>query len=151
MALMVNLKNLGITLPKVAVLMSPWVDLAMTGASMMANARSDAMLSPEAISIFASYYLGDTNPKTVLASPVFADLSDLPPTLVLVGSKEVLLSDSITLTEKMNAAGGSAKLSVWAKMPHVWPILAAILPEGRKAIVEMAEFLRVHLGTTRLD
>ena len=87
----------------------------------------------------------------MLASPVFAALSDLPPTLVLVGSKEVLLSDSITLTEKMNAAGGSAKLSVWAKMPHVWPILAAILPEGRKAIVEMAEFLRVHLGTTRLD
>jgi len=150
-ALMVNLKNLGITLPKVAVLMSPWVDLAMTGTSMVANARSDVMLSPEAISIFASYYLGDTNPKAPLASPVFADLSDLPPTLVLVGSKEVLLSDSITLVEKINAAGGSAKLSVWSKMPHVFPILAAIIPEGKKAIVDMAEFLRIHLGTTRLD
>ena len=150
-ALMVNLKNLGITLPKVAVLMSPWVDLAMTGTSMVANARSDAMLSPEAISIFASYYLGDTNPKAPLASPVFANLSDLPPTLVLVGSKEVLLSDSVTLVEKINAAGGSAKLSVWPKMPHVFPTLAAIIPEGKKAILDMAEFLRIHLGTTRLD
>ena len=150
-ALMVNLKELGITLPKVAVLMSPWVDLAMTGASMVSNAKSDAMLSPEAISIFASYYLGDTNPKEPLASPIFANLSNLPPTLVLVGSKEVLLSDSVTLVEKINAAGGTATLSVWPKMPHVFPILAAIIPEGKKAILDMAEFLRIHLGTIRLD
>jgi monoterpene epsilon-lactone hydrolase len=150
-ALMVNLKNLGMALPKVAVLMSPWVDLAMTGASMVSNARSDAMLSPEALSIFASYYLGDTNPKAPLASPAFADLSGLPPTLVLVGSKEVLLSDSETLVEKINATGGNARLSVWPKMPHVFPILAAVIPEGRKAVSDMGEFLCIHLGTTRLD
>jgi acetyl esterase/lipase len=70
---------------------------------------------------------------------------------VLVGSKEVLLSDSVTLVEKINAAGGSATLSVWPKMPHVFPILAAIIPEGKKAILDMAEFLRIHLGTIRLD
>jgi monoterpene epsilon-lactone hydrolase len=150
-ALMVNLKNLGMALPKAAVLMSPWADLAMTGTSMLVNARSDAMLSPEALSIFVSYYLGDTNPKAPLASPVFADLSGLPPTLVLVGSKEVLLSDSETLVEKINATGGNARLSVWPKMPHVFPILASIIPEGKKAVSDMAEFLRLHLGTTRLD
>ena len=150
-ALMVNLKNLGLKLPKVAVLMSPWVDLAMTGSSMAANAKSDAMLSPEAMSTFAAYYLGDTNPKAPLASPIFADLSDLPPTLVLVGSQEVLLSDSETLVEKINTAGGNARLSVWPKMPHVFPILAAIIPEGKKAVTDMAEFLCIHLGTTRLD
>jgi acetyl esterase/lipase len=150
-ALMVTLKNLGIDLPKVAVLMSPWVDLAMTGTSMVDNAKSDAMLSPEAISIFASYYLGDTNPKAPLASPVFADLSGLPPTLVLVGSKEVLLSDSETLVEKIHTAGGDARLSVWPKMPHVFPILASVIPEGKKAVLDMADFLRIHMGTTRLD
>jgi acetyl esterase/lipase len=150
-ALMVTLKNFGIDLPKVAVLMSPWVDLAMTGTSMVDNAKSDVMLSPEAISIFASYYLGDTNPKAPLASPVFADLSGLPPTLVLVGSKEVLLSDSETLVEKINTAGGDARLSVWPKMPHVFPILASVIPEGKKAVLDMADFLRIHLGTTRLD
>jgi epsilon-lactone hydrolase len=150
-ALMVNLKNFGVALPKAAVLMSPWVDLAMTGSSMSGNARSDAMLSPEALSIFASYYLGDTNPKAPLASPLFADLAGLPPTLVLVGSTEVLLSDSETLVEKINATGGNARLSVWPKMPHVFPILAAIIPEGKKAVLDMAEFLRIHLGTTRLD
>lgn len=150
-ALMVNLKNLGMALPKVAVLMSPWVDLAMTGSSMLSNAKSDAMLSPEALSIFAAYYLGETNPKAPLASPVYADLSGLPPTLVLVGSTEVLLSDSETLVEKINTTGGSARLSVWPKMPHVFPILASILPEGKKAVLDMGEFLRLHLGTTRLD
>jgi len=150
-ALMVTLKNLGIDLPKVAVLMSPWVDLAMTGTSMVDNAKSDVMLSPEAISIFASYYLGDTNPKAPLASPVFADLSGLPPTLVLVGSKEVLLSDSETLVEKIHTAGGDARLSVWPKMPHVFPILASVIPEGEKAVLDMADFLRIHMGTTRLD
>ncbi len=149
-ALMVNLKNLGMVLPKVAVLMSPWVDLAMTGASISSNAKSDAMLSPAALSKFASCYLGDTNPKAPLASPVFADLSGLPPTLVLVGSTEVLLSDSKTLVEKINAAGGSARLSVWPKMPHVFPILASVIPEGKQAVLDMAEFLRTHLSTTRL-
>jgi monoterpene epsilon-lactone hydrolase len=148
-ALMVNLKALGLPGPAAAVLMSPWADLAMTGASMQANATADAMLSPDAIRRFAAHYLGEGDPRAPLASPVFADLSGLPPTYVIVGSDEVLRSDSETLVERMNAAGGQAVLQVWPKMPHVFPVLSALIPEGRQAIRDMAAFIRSSLGADR--
>ena len=147
LALMVQLKNLGLPLPKAAVLMSPWADLANSGESVARHADADAMLSPEALSKFASLYLDDQNPEDPLASPLYADLSGLPPTQVLVGSEEVLLSDSERLVEKIRAAGGSVELAVWPKMPHVFPVLAGIIPEGRTAIENMSAFIRANLGT----
>lgn len=149
-SLAVNLKNLGLPMPSSMALLSPWVDLAATGESMQANAKKDAMLSPEAISRFASLYLGDSNPKAPLASPLFADLSELPPAFVIVGDTEVLLSDSTSLVEKIHASGGAAELSIWPGMPHVFPILAARIPEGKQAISAISVFLREHLGTEAL-
>lgn len=149
-ALMVNLKNLGVALPRAAVFISPWADLTMGGKSMQTNAKADAMLSPEAMDKFAAHYLGDTNPKAPLASPVFADLSGFPPVLVVVGSTEILLSDSETLVEKINATGGNARLTVWPKMFHVFPLMAARIPEGKQAVSDISAFLCDHLGTREL-
>lgn len=145
-ALMVNINNLGMPQPAAAALMSPWVDLAMTGESMQRNADADPMLSPPAISKFAEFYLGGSDPKAPLASPVFADLSSLPPVYIVVGSTEVLLSDSEALAENINAAGGSATLKIWSKMPHVFPVFAGMVPEGKTAIADMAAFLVGHMG-----
>ena len=142
MALMVNLKNLGLPQPKAAVLISPWVDLASTGDSVKTNSEADAMLSPEALSRMAHYYLGDRDPKAPLASPLYADLSGLPPMHVLVGSTEVLLSDSESLVDEVTKVGGSATISIWPKMPHVFPLLAARIPEGKEAVTEIGEFLK---------
>ncbi len=147
-ALMVNIKNLGLTQPAAALLMSPWVDLAMTGESMARNAGADPMLSPDAIKRFADFYLGDSDPRAPLASPLFADLANLPPVYVAVGSTEVLLSDSETLVEKINAAGGNATLRVWPKMPHVFPVFAGLIPEGKEAIASMAAFVKQHIGAS---
>ena len=144
-ALMVNTRSVGLPMPKAAVLMSPWVDLAMTGPSMQTYAEQDAMLSPQAIGKFASLYLQGADPKSPLASPVFADLSGLPPTCVLVGSKEVLRSDAETLVERLKQVGGQAQLTVWPNMPHVFPVLAGIIPEGKRAIADMGDFIRSHL------
>ncbi len=150
-SLMVNLKNLGLPLPKVAALLSPWVDLAMTGESAERNAEADAMISPAAITKFATAYLGESDPKAPLASPIYADLAGLPPTYVVVGSTEVLLSDSETLVEKIKSAGGQADIKIWPKMPHVFPILAGTIPEAGKAIEDIGEFVRGELGTTSLS
>lgn len=151
-SLMVNLRNLGLPQPKAAVLLSPWADMTGTSASMASNAEADAMLSPEAISRFAELYLGaDRDPKAPLASPVFADLSGLPPVLILVGDTEVLLSDSEQLAAKLREAGGQVTLNVWPKMPHVFPILARILPEAKQAVRDISAFVREHLGTTELS
>lgn len=147
-ALMVNIRNLGMPQPAAAALLSPWADLAMTGESMQRNASADPMLSPDAISRFAAFYLQDSDARAPLASPVFADLSGLPPVYIVVGSTEVLLSDSETLAHKITAAGGSATLKVWPKMPHVFPVFAALVPEGKSAITDIATFLRQHLKKT---
>lgn len=140
-ALMLNLKNLGLPQPAAAVLISPWLDLAMTGESIESNARADSMLSIEALTKSASMYLGDRDPKAPLASPLYGDLSDLPPVMVLVGNIEILLSDSERFVARVNETGGTATLSIWPGMPHVFPVLAARLPEGKQAVSEIAEYL----------
>lgn len=144
-ALMVKLKELGLAQPKAAVLLSPWVDLTLSADSVRQNARKDAMLSPEALSKFTSLYLGDADPTSPLASPVFADLSGLPPTYVVVGSDEVLRDDSERLVGNIRDAGGQANIAVWPKMPHVFPLLAPIVPEGARAIEDIARFMRAQL------
>jgi epsilon-lactone hydrolase len=112
------------------------------GASMQHNASRDAMLSPEALTKFAELYLGDADPMSPFASPVFADLSALPSTYVVVGSDEVLRDDAERLVEKIRRAAGQVKFSVWPQMPHVFPLLAPFIPEGVQAIEECGTFVR---------
>ena len=144
-ALMTQLKSLQVPLPKAAVLMSPWTDLANTGDSVTRFGEADAMISPQAVAKFANLYLGDQDATNPLASPLYADLAGLPPTQILVGSEEVLLSDSERLAAGINAAGGQAELAVWPKMPHVFPLLAGVIPEGRQAVQDMSGFIRGNL------
>lgn len=145
-ATMVNLKNLGLPLPGAAILLSPWTDLSGSGDSVIKNAQSDPMLSPAALNTFATFYLGDRDRRAPLASPLFADLSGLPPVLIQVGSTEILLSDAQRLADKIRAAGGKALIDVWPKMPHVFQVLAARIPEGKRAIVQLGDFLKSHTG-----
>ncbi len=144
-ALMLRLKTEGLRLPEAAVLLSPWADLTLSGASMSDNAAVDAMLSPEALSKFKTLYLGNTDPGAAYASPLYADLSGLPPVHVTVGSTEVLLSDAENLVTRINTCGGTAELSIWPKLPHVFPIFGDLIPESKQAIEEIAAFIRTHV------
>lgn len=144
MALLVNLKNLGLPLPGCGMLMSPWVDLSGSGPSIETYDGVDAILTARALNTMAEKYLGDRDRTAPLASPLFADLSKLCPISVHVGSEEVLYSDSERLVEGVLAAGGQAELEVWAKMPHVFPVFASRIPEGREALEKMANFCRKH-------
>lgn len=140
-ATLVNLKNLGLAQPSGAILMSPWVDLSVSGASVPTNETADCMLSRAALERFAELYLGDLDRKAPLASPLFADLSGLPPLLVHVGSTEVLRSDAEQLVDNIKQAGGDAVLEVWPDMPHVFQVFAARIPEGKDAIRKLGAFL----------
>ena len=144
-ALMLRLKTEGLRLPEAAVLLSPWADLTLSGASISDNAQRDAMLSREALTKFKTLYLQDTDPGAAYASPLYADLSGLPPVHVTVGSTEVLLSDAENLVTRINSYGGTAELSVWPKLPHVFPILGDLIPESKQAIEDMAAFIRTHV------
>ena len=141
-ATLVNLKNFGLPQPSCAILLSPWVDLTTSGDSIESNAQADAMLTPKSLDKMAQLYVAGRDLEAPLASPIFADLSGLAPMLIHVGSTEILLSDSERLTDRVNAAGGSAELEVWPRMPHVFQVFASRIPEGVSAVNKLGDFLR---------
>lgn len=138
LATMVRLREQGVALPAAAVLLSPWVDLTMTGPSIRTHAGLDPSGSREKLAEAADLYLAGADPKDPLASPLYADLRGLPPMLIQVGDHELLLSDSTRLAE----AAEAATLDVWEEMWHVWHLSADELPEGRHAIKRAGEFVR---------
>lgn len=145
LALLVALRDAGDVLPAAAVLFSPWTDLAVTGQSVIDNNDSDAMFFGSWVAPVAQHYLGDTPATHPLVSPVYADLSGLPPLLVQVSDTEVLLDDSRRVVRNATRAGGEATLRIWPGLPHVWQFFVTILPEGRAALREAADFVRATL------
>ena len=144
MATLVSLKEQGIELPAAAVCLSPWADLTFTGDSMIVKDKVDAMLSRDSLSWFAGQYLAGQDAAHPLASPIFADLSGLPPLLIQVGSQEVLLDDAIRLNKAAKKAGVEVSLEVWDGQMHVWQLMSAIVPEGKHAIQVIGTFVKNH-------
>ncbi len=147
LATLLAAREAGLALPSALVLFSPWTDLAATGASIQVNAARESMLVAARISEVAALYLQGVSPETPLASPLYADLAGLPPTLIQVSEREILLDDSRRVAEKMNAAGGRAELSIWPNLPHAWQISQAFLPEARQALAQAAEFAKSALAS----
>lgn len=136
------LREAGEPMPACAALFSPWVDLAGNGGSWTAKAAVDLLLSPAVLRDAAHDYLGEVDPHEPLASATSADLTGLPPLLVLVGTEEILLDDARRLVNRARAYGVEAQLEVWSGMVHDWPIFAPWLPEGKWAIERAGTFLR---------
>ena len=147
LSLMLALRASRTALPAAAALFSPWTDLAATGESVRTNTKRCALFHGEAMAPSARWYLGDADPKNPLASPLYADLSDLPPLLIHVGEDEVLRDDSTRLAEKARAAGVAVELKVWPVVPHVWQLAPAKIPEARQSMREAADFLRQRTAT----
>ena len=144
LSLMLVLRAAGTPLPAAAALFSPWTDLAATGESIRANSKRCAMFHGPDIGPSARYYLADADPRSPLASPLYADLSGLPPLLIHVGSDEVLRDDSTRLAGKARAAGVSVELKIWPVVPHAWQLAPHQIPEARQSLREATEFLRRH-------
>jgi acetyl esterase/lipase len=141
LATMKKLRDQGDALPRAAVAISPWTDLALTGQSLRKNSKADPMLDAAQFPMIAKRYLGEADPHNPYISPLYGDAAGLPPTLIQAGSDEVLLDDAVRMAEAMRAAGCEIELDVWPKMPHVWHLYARILPEGRQAIDRIGQFL----------
>lgn len=138
-------------LPACAVAVSPWTDLALTGASMDSKADEDVVNSREMLGGLAMMYLmGATAPEAPLASPLYADLAGLPPMLVMAGSAEVLLDDATRFVSRARAAGADATLEVAEGMPHIWTFFESFLPEASAAIQRAGEFVARHCGEPAL-
>jgi epsilon-lactone hydrolase len=141
-ALLLRLADEGSPAPAAIVALSPWTDLALTGASLRRNARADPMLNPEGVAAYARSYLAGADPRTPYASPLYGDFHSPPPTLIHVGSDEVLRDDAVRMASKLRAVGGDVALEIWWRMPHAWHVFAPILPEARRAIARIGMFLQ---------
>jgi epsilon-lactone hydrolase len=148
-ALLLRLKEAGLPLPAASVVMSPWADLTLSGQSMSGKASVDpSVLTPGGLKIRVPDYLGGADPETPDISPIFADLSGLPPMLIQVGSHEILLDDAVRLAANAAAHDVDVRLEVTAEVPHVFQAFAAVLDEGQAALGNAGQFLRTHLQDT---
>jgi acetyl esterase/lipase len=146
LSLLIALRDEELPLPAAAVCLSPWMDLTCTGESWETNRRKDIMLDPGALRKSAQLYLGESDPRTPLASPLYGDLRRLSPILIQVGSSELLLSDAKCFAEQAQAAGTKVTLQVWKGMQHEWHFAANILPEAKQAIQQIGQFIQAQIG-----
>lgn len=145
LALLIAIKEAGLPRPTAAAVLSPWVDLTQSGRSYETKAALDPALTRQALSTRAGDYLADADPRSPLASPLFADLRGLPPLLIQTGTYEILLDDALRLAAKAAADDVAVTLQTFPGAPHVFQGFAAVLAEGAQALDEVGTFLRTHL------
>lgn len=141
-------KGEALPMPVAAVLFSPMTDLTVTGDSFASKAHLDPNISAQAIRTRVAEYLGATNPEDPFVSPIFADLTGLPPLLIQAGSHEVLLDDATRLAVKAAADDVAVILDITPGVPHVFQAFAGILDEGDAALNRAAVFVTNALAQT---
>ncbi|WP_051163643.1 alpha/beta hydrolase [Nocardia brevicatena] len=138
---LVRRRDAGGRLPTRAVLVSPLLDLAGTGTSMVTNADLDRAVSKQGLRTIVALYLRGIDRAHPEATVLNADLHGLPPVLVQAGGAEVLLDDSVRVSDRLTDAGVRTRLYIYDGMPHAWPLFGSFLPAGRAAVEEIAAFL----------
>jgi monoterpene epsilon-lactone hydrolase len=133
------LRDAGDPLPAALALVSAWTDLTCTSPSWEERMDADPVLDGE-LRKRAQEYLDGADPRTALASPLFADLSGMPPTLIQVGTDEILYDDSVSLAERMRAEGVEVELDVGDGLIHAWPLVASA-PEAQAAGERIGAYL----------
>ncbi len=141
LALLQRVRAEGLPMPGAAVLFSPWVDLTCSGTSIDTNDETDDMLSAAALRTAAAFYAGTFDLHTPGISPLFGDLSGLPPLFVTVDNSETLLDDSLRLVDRCRSVGGRAVLHQDSGLFHVWPITVPYVREARRTIADVVSFL----------
>ncbi len=144
MALCHYLKDHGKSLPCGIVAMSPWTDLTASGESYDTNYERDPLFGKTRDSlIYNKEYIRDNDPLNAYISPLYGDFRGFPPMLIQVGSYEMLLSDSVSVAAKAREQGVKVRLSIYDGMFHIFQMAAKMLPESKRAWVEIGKFMDV--------
>ena len=150
-ATLLSVREAGDPMAAAGVCISPWVDMEGTGDSMKSKAGVAPMVSYQDLMDMATHFLGDGDRRDPLAAPLHADLSGLPPLLIIVGTSETLLDDAVRLHENAESAGVDSTLEIWEDMIHIWPWFAPFLPEGQRAMEQMGDFIKEQIGAAILQ
>ena len=145
-ALIGRLKAAGEELPGCAWLVSPWVDLTMSGSTITSKDAVDPLIHKAYLEELAGAYVpAGTNRTDPSISPLFADLRGFPPCLIQIGSVETLLADATRFAAAAGVADVSMRLEIWPHMIHAWHLWNAHLEAGRYALGSAGEFIRAYL------
>ena len=145
-ATLVNARDHGLPLPAAAFTMSPYADLTLAGRTMETKRDVDPLLSPELLRPRVADYAADQDPATGLISPIFADLSGLPPLIIQAGTHEVLLDDAVRLARQAASADVEVNLQITPRVPHVFQNFYPILDEAAAALDRAGQFLVAQLA-----
>lgn len=140
-ATQLQLKAIQGPMPQYSMVMSPWADLECKNASYSKNKNTDAILSQGYLQSCARIYAGERSLSDSLVSPVNADLTGLPPALILYGSAEILMDDSIQLHQQYGKAGVQSECIEFEGEQHVWPFNDIAAAASKKALGLMADFV----------
>jgi epsilon-lactone hydrolase len=148
-ATLVNARDHGLPLPAGAYLMSPYADLTLAGTTMDTKREADPLLSPESLAARVPDYTAGQDAGLPLISPIFADLSGLPPLIIQAGTHEVLLEDAIRLARQAATADVEVTLDITPGVPHVFQAYHPILDEAAAALDRAGQLLSAHLATAQ--
>jgi epsilon-lactone hydrolase len=146
-ATLVNARDHGLPLPAAALVMSPYVDLTLAGATMETKREADPLFTPEAFPARVADYTAGQDPALGLISPIFAELSGLPPLIIQAGTHEVLLDDAIRLARQAATADVEVTLDITPRVPHVFQAYHPILDEAAAALDRAGQLLSAHLAS----
>ena len=142
LALLLKIKEEGLPMPAGAIGLSPWVDLTNSGESVIKNQNEDPLVDLRKMKEWARMYAGAANPENPLVSPLFGDLSGLPPLLIQTSDAEMLYSDAIRIVKKAEDAGVDITLQTWEGLIHWWQIFQRVIPEAGEALDKISDFIK---------
>ena len=146
-ATLVNARDHGLPLPAAAFVMSPYADLTLAGTTLETKRNADPLLSREALQARVPDYTGGQDAALDLISPIFADLSGLPPLIIQAGTHEVLLDDALRLARQAAIADVAVTLDITPGVPHVFQAYYPILDEAAAALDRAGQFLSAQLSS----
>jgi monoterpene epsilon-lactone hydrolase len=149
-ATLINARDHGLPLPAAALLMSPYADLTLAGTTMQTKGEVDLLMSRENLQSRVTDYTSGQDAALGLISPIFGDLSGLPPLVIQAGSYEVLLDDAVRLARQAATADVEVTLDITPRVQHVFQSFYPILDEAVAALDRAGQFLSAHLAAERV-
>jgi monoterpene epsilon-lactone hydrolase len=148
-ATLVNARDHGLPLPAAAFVMSPYADLTLAGTTMQTKREADVLMSRENLQSRVTDYTAGQDAALGLISPIFADLSSLPPLIIQAGTHEVLLDDAVRLARQAATADVEVTLDITPRVPHVFQTFYPILDEAAAALDRAGQLLSAHLASAK--
>jgi len=146
-ATLLTLRDSGDPMPAAAVLLSPFLDVTSSGESATSRAEKDPWFHASDMKVVVEHYCDESLVRDPRVSPVFANVDGLPPVYIQVGDHEILLSDSTRFADNLREKGGVVDIEIWPEMWHVFQLFIGKMPEARRAINKIGEYMRARMTT----